>query len=38
MLSYNEQKRKIEQEQVIIIIGERYVLTFQEKEGDVLES
>jgi magnesium transporter len=37
MLSYNESKKKIEQEQVSIIIGDRYVLTFQEKEGDVLE-
>ncbi len=35
MLTYNKKKKKIEIEQVSLIIGKSYVLTFQERKGDV---
>ena len=37
MLQYNDKKKKIEYEQVSLIFGSTFVITFQEKEGDVLE-
>ncbi|NIA22588.1 MAG: magnesium/cobalt transporter CorA [Proteobacteria bacterium] len=35
MFTFNEKKKKIEIEQVSMIIGHNYVLTFQERKGDV---
>lgn len=35
MLSYNEQEEKVQEEQICLILGENYVLSFQEKEGDI---
>jgi magnesium transporter len=35
MLSYGEESRKIDVEQVSVIIGANFVISFQEKEGDV---
>ncbi|MCS6822010.1 MAG: magnesium/cobalt transporter CorA [Microscillaceae bacterium] len=38
MLSYDEEKKKIQTEQVSLVLGENYLLCFQEdKEGDVFE-
>lgn len=37
MLTYNEQKQKIESEQISIIIGYNFVISFQEQSGDVFE-
>ncbi|WGS64563.1 magnesium/cobalt transporter CorA [Marinitoga aeolica] len=37
MLSYNEITSSIEIEQVSIILGEDYIITFQEKKGDVFD-
>lgn len=34
MLSYNSRKREVDIEQVSIILGNNYVITFQEREGD----
>lgn len=38
MLSYNEEINTMESEQVSLVLGENYVLSFQEKEGDVFEN
>ena len=35
MLSYDEKEEKVLEEQVCLILGENYVLSFQEKEGDI---
>jgi magnesium transporter len=35
MLSYDPEKHEINAEQVSLIMGENYVITFQEREGDV---
>jgi len=35
MLSYDSEKHEINAEQVSLIMGENYVITFQEREGDV---
>ncbi|MFW6140776.1 MAG: magnesium/cobalt transporter CorA [Acidobacteriota bacterium] len=35
MLSYDEKEEKVIEEQVCLILGENYVLSFQEKEGDI---
>ncbi|NLW50937.1 MAG: magnesium/cobalt transporter CorA [Candidatus Brocadiaceae bacterium] len=35
MLSYNRETRQVDAEQVSLILGERFVLSFQEREGDV---
>ncbi len=35
MLTYNNKKKKIEIEQVSMIVGEGYIITFQERKGDV---
>ena len=37
MLFFDEEARSIETEQISLILGPRYVLTFQEREGDVFE-
>ena len=37
MLSFDEQQRAIKIEQVSLVVGPNYVLTFQEQEGDVFE-
>jgi magnesium transporter len=37
MLSFDEQQRAIKIEQVSLVLGPNYVLTFQEREGDVFE-
>ncbi|UCF65036.1 MAG: magnesium/cobalt transporter CorA [bacterium] len=36
MLSFDTQKQEIEHEQISLIVGNNYVITFQEREGDVL--
>ncbi len=38
MLSYNQDQNKITSEQVSVILGKNYVISFQEKEGDVFDS
>lgn len=37
MLHYNESSQEIESEQISIVLGENYVITFQERQGDVFE-
>jgi len=37
MLSFDEKKREAQEEQVSFILGKNFVLSFQEKEGDVFE-
>ncbi|MBN2102054.1 MAG: magnesium/cobalt transporter CorA [Candidatus Aenigmarchaeota archaeon] len=37
MLSFDDEKKEINSEQVSIILGSNFVLSFQEKEGDVFE-
>jgi magnesium transporter len=37
MLSYDVQERAVKIEQVSMVVGPNYVLTFQEREGDVFE-
>jgi len=37
MLSYNQQTRSVESEQVSMILGPNYLITFQEHPGDVFE-
>ncbi len=37
MLYYDENKQGLEVEQVSIILGDNYVISFQEKQGDVFE-
>ncbi len=37
MLSYNDNTNKVDGEQVSIITGENYVITFQEREDDMLD-
>ncbi len=37
MLTYDEESNAIHNENVSIILGENYVLSFQEREGDVLD-
>jgi len=37
MLDFDNEKREITTEQVSIIVSKNFVITFQEKEGDVLE-
>ncbi len=35
MLSYKDEEEKVIEEQVSLILGENYVLSFQEREGDI---
>ena len=37
MMRYDEQNEELDVEQLSIILGENYVITFQEKEGDVFD-
>jgi magnesium transporter len=37
MLMYDEAKDEVESEQVSLILGKNYVISFQEREGDVFE-
>ena len=37
MLSWNAERGQVEEEQLSLILGERYVFTFQERFGDVFE-
>ncbi|MFH1978481.1 MAG: magnesium/cobalt transporter CorA [Candidatus Aenigmatarchaeota archaeon] len=37
MLSYNEKKEEVNSEQVSLILGSNFVLSFQEREGDVFD-
>ena len=37
MLAFNEKKRKIDYEQVSIVFGKGFVLSFQEREGDIFD-
>ena len=37
MLSFNDGENRIEQEHVSMILGDYYLITFQEKEGDVFD-
>ncbi|MBN2601564.1 MAG: magnesium/cobalt transporter CorA [Candidatus Marinimicrobia bacterium] len=38
MLTYNDQKKEMNSEQVSFVLGENYLITFQEIEGDVFDS
>lgn len=38
MLSYSERENEIKSEQVSIILGKRFLISFQEEEGDVFDS
>ncbi len=38
MISYNEKKREVHSEQVSLILGENFVISFQESIGDVFDS
>jgi len=38
MLSYNDENQSIEQEQVSLILGENFVISFQERIGDVFDA
>lgn len=38
MLSWDEKRRQVVDEQLSLILGERYVFTFQERFGDVFEN
>ncbi len=38
MISYNAEKRIIDAEQMSLILGENYVITFQENEGDIFDA
>jgi len=38
MLSYNGETNETQAEQVSMILGENYVISFQEREGDIFES
>lgn len=37
MLKYNDTSQEIEAEQISIVLGENFVITFQERQGDVFE-
>jgi magnesium transporter len=38
MLTYNEEKDRVEAEQVSLVLGKNFVISFQEREGDVFTS
>ena len=38
MFTYNEDKKRAESEQISLILGPKYVISFQEKEGDIFDS
>jgi magnesium transporter len=37
MITYNKEKNETEMEQVSLILGKNFVITFQEREGDIFE-
>src|SRR4030043_64183 len=37
MLSYNDKNQTVEKEQVSLVLGENFVISFQERIGDVFE-
>lgn len=37
MISWNENKKTVDTEQISLIIGNNYVISFQEKEGDIFD-
>ena len=37
MLSWNPERGQVEQEQLSVVLGDRYVFTFQERAGDVFD-
>lgn len=37
MIGYNEQKREFSSEQLSIVLGENYIITFQERPGDFFD-
>ncbi len=37
MLTYNNSENKVEVEQISLILGKNFVISFQEKEGDIFE-
>ena len=38
MITYNEESEEVEIEQVSIILGDRYIVSFQERKGDCFEA
>ncbi len=38
MLEYNEQKKSVDVEQVSLVLGKNYVISFQENVGDIFDS
>ena len=38
MFSYNEIEKKVQVEQISLILGSNYVISFQEREGDIFDS
>lgn len=38
MLTYNSDEKNLEAEQLSLILGEKYVITFQEKQGDIFDT
>ena len=38
MLTYDEQSKEVDSEQISIVLGENYVITFQEKKGDIFDA
>jgi len=38
MLTYDEEAKEVDSEQVSIVLGENYVITFQEKKGDIFDA
>jgi magnesium transporter len=37
MIFYNQEREEVELEQLSILLGQHYVITFQEKEGDIFD-
>lgn len=38
MIQYNEEKKDLDTEQISLVLGSNYILSFQEKKGDVFEA
>ncbi len=38
MLTYDQEEKEIDSEQVSIVLGENFVITFQEKKGDIFDA
>ena len=37
MISFNEEKNELDIEQISLVVGENFVITFQEREGDIFD-